>query len=70
MSLLHPSFFDLFDPHLQLEAEDLSIGANGPPDSREVTRLHGDIIGTIAALERLRERLPPVAPQRPSSPER
>lgn len=70
MSLLHPAFFDLFDPHLQLEAEDLAISDNGPLGSRAATRLHGEIIGTIAALERLRERLPPAAPQQPSPPER
>lgn len=70
MSLLHPDFFDLFDPHLQLEAEDTVIGDNRLPDSRAPTRLHGEIISTIAALERLRGQLPPSAPQRPSSRER
>lgn len=59
MSLLHPHLFDLFDPHLQLEAEDFAIGDATPPGSRANTRLHGEIIGTIAALERLRGQLPP-----------
>lgn len=35
MSLLHPQLFDLFDPHLQLEAEDFAIGDNGLPDVRD-----------------------------------
>lgn len=70
MSLLHPHLFDLFDPHLQLEAEDFAIGDNDPSGSRATTRIHGEIIGTIAALERLRGQLPPADEQPPQPPER
>ena len=59
MSLLHPQLFDLFDPHLQLEAEDFAIGESSLPDACVSTPLHSEIIGTIAALERLRKQLPP-----------
>lgn len=68
MNLLLPHLFDLFDPHLQLEAEDIVIGDNGPPDAH--AHLHDEIIGTIAALERLRGQLPPAAEQSPQPPER
>ena len=68
MNLLLPHLFDLFDPHLQLEAEDFAIGDNVPPDAP--AHLHGEIIGTIAALERLRGQLPPAAEQPLRPPER
>ncbi len=70
MSLLHPHLFDLFDPHLQLEAEDFFIGDNDPTDAPASRHLHGEIIGTIAALERLRGQLPSAVEQPLRPPER
>ena len=53
MGSLIPPLFNLFDPQLQLEAEDpAEAGAN--PAAKDI---HGQIVGTIAAIERLAVQL-------------
>lgn len=67
MGVLIPPLFNLFDPQLQLEAEDCAEGATKP----RTKDIHGEILGTIAAIERLAAQLhgPPgaIAEQRSDS---
>jgi hypothetical protein len=69
MGSLIPHVHDLFDPQLQLEAEDPCCPQqHANPDAKGI---HGEIVGTIAAIERLAAQLhgPPgaIAEQRSDS---
>lgn len=56
MGLLNSPLFDLFDPQLQLEAEDSYEPAEWAANPR-VKGIHGEIVGTIAAIDRLAAQL-------------
>ena len=53
MGSLIPPLFNLFDPQLQLEAEDPAEGI-AKPAAKDI---HGEILGTIDAIERLAAQL-------------
>lgn len=56
---------ELFDPHLQLEAEEPAACADADPPGFARAGIHAEIIGTIAAIDRLTAqwRRPPERPR-------
>jgi hypothetical protein len=57
---------ELYDPQLQLEAEEPLACADADPPGAAQAGIHGEIIGTIAAIDRLAAQWQR-APQRPGS---
>ncbi|HLA31908.1 MAG TPA: hypothetical protein VJ047_12890 [Pseudomonas sp.] len=53
MHLAPVMHIELYDPHLQLEAEEPAACADAHPPGFASAGIHGEIIGTIAAIDRL-----------------
>ena len=64
MHLAPVMHIELYDPHLQLEAEDPAAFADADPPGFAQAGIHAEIIDTIAAIDRLTAQWQR-APQRP-----